>query len=93
MTRYLKLANNLGKCDYTKEKAYKRAGKQRSGVNSVVARKVVRLKDGVIYNTLTEAATSNNFHITTIIRRCKKHQGFMYYNEWLATIKNNKKGW
>lgn len=91
-TRYLKRGNNLGICDYSKEESRKRAGKQRSGAKNINARKVICLKDKIVYDTLTDAAKTNNLHITTIIKHCKKQQNFMYYDEWLTVSKKYKEG-
>lgn len=91
-TRYLKRATELGVCNYSKEESQRRAGKQRSGTKNVNARKVINLKNNVVYNTLSDAAKINNLHITTIIKRCKKHKDFMYYDEWLLMSENCKEG-
>ena len=48
------------------------------------ARKVIRLIDLKIYTCLDYAAQDNNMHRDTIWKRCKKHNGFMYYDEWLT---------
>lgn len=54
------------------------------------ARKVIRLCDETIYDYLAGAAYENNMHKATMIKYCKTHNGFMYYDEWL-TMKNDLK--
>ena len=46
-------------------------------------KKVIRLCDKVIYNTVTLSAKENNMCRATMIGKCKKHDEFMYYNEWV----------
>lgn len=45
-------------------------------------RKVIRLYDGVIYDTVTLSAKENNVCNTTMTGKCKRRDGFMYYDEW-----------
>lgn len=52
------------------------------------AKKVVRLFDGKIYECGKYAAEENAINYTTFKGKCKRHDGFMYYDEWL-TIQNN----
>lgn len=51
------------------------------------SRKVIRLCDGVIYDTVTLSAKENNVCHTTMTGKCKRHDGFMYYDEW-AELQN-----
>ena len=51
--------------------------------HSSKSRKVIRLCDGVIYNTVTLSAKENNICHTTMTGRCKRHDDFMYYDEWV----------
>lgn len=55
-----------------------------SGANNPKARKVIRLSDCKIYGYLDEAAQDNGVCRVTIRNYCKKHKGFMYYDEWIA---------
>jgi hypothetical protein len=54
------------------------------GKNHPKARKVIRLDDLKIYGYLIGAAQDNGIHKDTMRNRCKTHNGFMYYDEWLA---------
>lgn len=51
------------------------------------SRKVIRLCDDVIYDTVTLAAKENNICNTTMIGKCKRHDCFMYYDEWIKSQK------
>lgn len=52
------------------------------------ARKVIRLCDLKVYECMIYASQDNNVHVSTIRKYCKKHQDFMYYDEWI-TQQNN----
>lgn len=52
-------------------------------------RKVIRLFDGAVYDTVTLSAKENNICNATMTGKCKRHDGFMYYDEW--TELQNKK--
>ena len=58
------------------------------GANNPKARKVIRLSDNYIYDTMKECASDNNMTKKMIYSRCKKHKDFMYYDEWI-TQQNN----
>lgn len=58
------------------------------GANNPNARKVIRLSDNYIYDTMKDCAYDNNMTIKMIYSRCRKHKDFMYYDEWL-TIQND----
>ena len=67
------------------------------GENNPRARKVIRLSDSKIYGYIMEAAQNNGVTRDTIRRRCEKHQGFMFYDEWITqqndlNNNNNDKG-
>lgn len=67
--------------------------KQKVGEKNPRARKVIRLVDGKIYDYVLAAAQDNGIGRDAIRNRCKKHNGFMYYDEWLTQqndLKNNK---
>lgn len=53
------------------------------GASNPRARKVIRLSDNQIYDTLKECAAKNNMTEKMIRSRCKKRKYFMYYDEWL----------
>lgn len=53
-------------------------------------RKVIRLCDEVIYQALALAAKENNMCNTTMTGKCKHHDGFMYYDEYLELQKQNE---
>jgi hypothetical protein len=48
------------------------------------SKKVVRLVDGVIYESLTVAAKDNNMDRHKVAKYCKQHEVFMFYDEWLT---------
>jgi group I intron endonuclease len=62
--------------------------KQKTGGKNPKARKVVRLADEKIYDYVLGAAQDNGIGRDSIRNRCKKHNGFMYYDEWI-TIQND----
>ena len=66
-------------------------GKLTNGDNAN-ARKVIRLCDEMIYDCLIGASNDNNIHRATMIKYCKAHNGFMYYDEWVLIQDNDKKG-
>ena len=58
--------------------------KQKTGENNPRARKVIRLSDGKVYGYLFGAAQDNGIGRNAMSVRCKKHNGFMFYDEWLT---------
>lgn len=66
----------------------KKRSESERGHKNPRARKVIRLIDLKVYDCLDYAATDNSMHRDTIWKRCKKHNGFMYYDEYL-TIQND----
>ena len=70
------------------EESNKKRSESERGSNNPRARKVIRLIDFKVYDCLDYAAQDNNMHRDTIWKRCKKHNGFMYYDEFL-TQQNN----
>lgn len=60
-----------------------------TGSGNPKARKVIRLSDNKVYECVKEASEDNGVHRDTICNRCKKHNGFMYYDEWIIG-KNNE---
>ena len=68
--------------DETRKKISEKA-KLRVGQSAGRARKIIRLIDEKIYGCIMDAADDNNIDRHTVTRRCKKHQDFMYYDEWL----------
>lgn len=67
-----------------KEKMRKSKIGKYDGINNPKCRKVIRLSDLKVYNYLNEAAYDNNVCKSTMIRHCKSHRDFMYYDEWLT---------
>ena len=61
-----------------------------SGEKNPRAKKVVRLLDGKIYECGKYAAEENEINYATFKGKCKKHDGFMYYDEWLTIQKDYK---
>lgn len=62
------------------------------GAESRFAKKVVRLIDGKVYNTVTECAKDNNTSTGTITNHCKNYviKQYMYLNEWDALSEQKK---
>lgn len=60
------------------------------GENNPKARKVIRLSDLTIYGYIDKAAECNNMCRDTMRKRCKTHNDFMYYDEWLVEQENLK---
>lgn len=78
--------DSINKLNAFKENRKKRAKSMKvdnAGENNAQARKVIRLSDLKIYNYGKLAAKDNNVTPATISYRCKRHNGFMYYDEWL----------
>lgn len=76
VTRYLKKGKALGLCDYSATESHKRAA----------SRKVIRLSDNRIYNTIQECADNNCLNRKTVYRYCKNKKRFMYYDEYIAVL-------
>ena len=62
-----------------------------SGKDSPRVRKVIRLSDCKIYDCGRFAAKDNNMSPSNMCNRCKQHNGFMYYDEYLITQQNDYK--
>jgi Mn-dependent DtxR family transcriptional regulator len=80
--------SELNKGKIMPEDVRKKISKASAGENSHRARKVIRLSDLVIYGYLNKAAQENNIHKDTMRKYCRKHNGFMYYDEWLEQQNN-----
>ena len=57
-----------------------------AGAANPRAKKVIRLSDRKIYDYIGQASEDNNVVRNTIFYRCKKHKGFMFYEEYLAQL-------
>lgn len=55
-----------------------------SGDKNPSAKKVIRLSDGKIYACGKYAAMENQINYETFKGKCRRHNEFMYYNEWLT---------
>lgn len=66
------------------EESKKKMSEKRIGENNPSARKVVRLLDLNVYGCIAYAASDNNMCENTMRSRCKKHNDFMYYDEYLT---------
>lgn len=53
-------------------------------------KRIIRLRDGLIYQSISMAAEDNDLCRNTLTSRCKTHKDFMYYDEWLAEQENLK---
>lgn len=58
------------------------------GANNPRARKVIRLWDLKVFNTIKDAALEEGVSHGGMRYMCHNRQGFMYYDEWL-TVQNN----
>ena len=65
--------------------------KQKLGGKKPKARKVIRLSDCKIYGYLGSAAQEANIGRNAMANRCKPHNGYMYYDEWLTEQNDFKK--
>ena len=54
------------------------------GGNNPTARKTIRLCDFKVYGCMKDAAKENNMSIDTMRKKCRQHDCFMYYDEWLV---------
>ena len=61
-----------------------------SGDNNPNAKQVIRLSDGKVYACGKYAAEENAINYQTFKGKCARHDGFMYYDEWL-TLQNDLK--
>lgn len=59
-----------------------------SGTNNPRARRVIRLCDLKIFNTIKDAAIEEGVSHGGMRYMCNNQQGFMYYDKWL-TVQNN----
>lgn len=59
-----------------------------SGGKNPRAKQVIRLSDGTIYECGKCAAEENQIGYEVLKRKCRKHDEFMYYEEWL-TLQND----
>lgn len=81
--RYLKMAAKLNWCNWYSGVGHKIAGQKRSGHKHPLARKIIRLSDCKLYDTITQAVIDNNISRSTIDRHLKKQKDFMYYDEYI----------
>ena len=61
-----------------------------SGSKNPVARRVIRLNDEKIYETVKSCYTENNISSVAIYRMLKQHRKFMYYDEWVNLTEQEK---
>lgn len=55
-----------------------------SGGKNPSAKQVIRLGDGKIYSCGKYAAMENQINYEIFKGKCRRHDEFMYYNEWLT---------
>ena len=55
-----------------------------SGGKNPSAKQVIRLSDGKIYSCGKYAAMENQINYEIFKGKCRRHDEFMYYNEWLT---------
>lgn len=61
-----------------------------SGKNNPRARRVIRLYDLKIFDTVTDAAVAEGVSRRSMCYMCKEKRGFMYYDEYLMQSNNQK---
>lgn len=66
------------------EEARKQYAKKFSGGMNPSARRVIRLCDNKIYDTVLDCRTDNDINNNTMWDRLKRHRDFMYYDEWIV---------
>lgn len=87
--KYLKKGKALGWCDYDVNLSRKRAGKKNSGKNNYLAKKIICLETGEVFDTLVAIKENYNFSVGNISSCCtgkrNKAHGFhwMYYDDYL----------
>lgn len=62
-----------------------------SGHKNPSARRVIRLCDDKIYNTIKDCYIDNNISNETLWRMLKEHRRFMYYDEWISITEEEQK--
>lgn len=66
------------------EEARKIHSQRFSGGKNPSSKRVIRLRDNKIYDTVKTCYTDNNISNSTMYDMLKKHRGFMYYDEWIG---------
>lgn len=56
-------------------------------------KRIISYKDGVVYNSVHEAAEACGVVDITMITWCKKHHNFMYFDEWNSLPKHEQNYW
>ena len=92
VSRYLKMATKLNWCNWYNGIGHVNHGLKMTGAKHHCAKRVIRLCDEVIYDTITQATTDNNMARSTMDRRLKEQRGFMYYDEYLLLQELNSNG-
>lgn len=88
---YLKIASELNWCDWYSGLGKEIYYKKMCGDNNPQSKKVIKLSNGMIYNTVTQAMKDNHISQSALYKRLKTHQDFMYYDEWLEQQKEDNK--
>jgi hypothetical protein len=65
------------------EEARKQYAQKFSGGKNPSARRVIRLCDQKIYDTIRSCCADNNTNTTTMHDMLKQYRNFMYYDEWI----------
>ena len=87
--KYLKIATELNWCNWYSGIGHKIDAKKRKNGNHPMARKVIRLLDGMLYDTITHATSMNGVSRSTMDRKLKAQKDFMYYDEYILTQEKN----
>lgn len=66
------------------EEARIKISESHSGGKNPSAKQVIRLSDGKIYSYGKYAAMENQINYEIFKGKCRRHDEFMYYNEWLT---------
>ena len=72
------------------EEARKVHAKRLAGSNNPVAKQVIRLCDGKIYETIKSCRIDNHINNTTMHDMLKQHRNFMYYDEWMSMTEDER---
>lgn len=86
----LKARSEGSKKRWNNPDAHKIHSDRMSGAQNPRAKKVVRLSDNLIYGCMQDAAVATNISVDTLRIYCKRHNGFMFYDEWLIQQNNHK---
>lgn len=68
------------------------AGYGKTRGKSKCAKRIIRLSDNKIYDCGIDGAEDNNIKYNAFLYKCHKHDGFMFYDEWLTQFSGDNGG-